>query len=120
MALDILEIFRRRLGENYRLHKQFVNPAWVRAAQLIGYDRVYARAEGCYLYDTDGRRYLDCVSGFCVSNLGHNHPGVRQALARALQDTLPNLVQLDCPLLSGMLAEAIVKRIQWLDIVFLA
>lgn len=120
MPSDIVDEFRRRLGENYDLHAKYINPTWARVTRLIGYDKVYARAEGCYLYDAEGRRYLDCVSGFCVSNLGHNHPAVRQALARALQETLPNLVQLDCPLLSGLLAEALVKRIPWLDMVFFA
>ena len=120
MPIDIAELFRRRLGENYRLHAEHINPTWARALRLIGYDKIYARAEGCYLYDTEGRRYLDCVSGFCVSNLGHNHPAVRQALRQALDEPLPNLLQLDCPLLSGLLAEALVRRIPWLDMVCFA
>ncbi len=120
MAIDIVELFRRRLGENYRLHAQYVNPTWVRVTHLLGYDKVYARAEGCHLFDTDGQRYLDCVSGFCVSSVGHNHPAVRQALREALGEALPNLVQMDCSLLSGLLAEALVRRIPWLDMVFFA
>src|SRR5947209_11060004 len=111
MPIDIEELFRRRLGENYRLHAEHINPTWARALRLIGYDKIYARAEGCYLYDTEGRRYLDCVSGFCVSNIGHNHPAVRQALRQALDEPLPNLLQLDCPLLSGLLPPALIKRI---------
>lgn len=39
------------------------------------------RAEGVYLYDKDGRRYLDFLSGFGACNAGHNHPRV-QAAAR--------------------------------------
>ncbi len=120
MAIDVVDLFHRRLGENYELHAKYINPTWARVARLIGYDKVYTRAEGCYLYDADGRRYLDCVSGFCVSNVGHNHPAVRRALSRALEESLPSLVQLDCPLLSGLLAEALVKRIPWLDMVFFA
>ncbi len=38
------------------------------------------RAEGMYLYDTDGRRYMDLVSGFAVSNTGHRHPKVVAAI----------------------------------------
>ncbi|RUT79056.1 aspartate aminotransferase family protein [Ancylomarina longa] len=38
------------------------------------------RAEGIYMYDPNGRPYLDLVSGVSVSNLGHGHPRVRQAV----------------------------------------
>src|SRR5512143_848587 len=117
---DILGLFRRRLGENSKLHAHYINPAWAKSMQLIGYDRIYTRAEGCHLWDKDGRRYLDCISSFCVSNIGHNHPVVRRALADILGESLPNLIQLDIPLLSGLLAEALVKRIPWLDMVFFA
>jgi acetylornithine/succinyldiaminopimelate/putrescine aminotransferase len=120
VPFSILDLFRERLGENYELYAKYVNPPWARVTQLIGYDKVYSKAEGCHLYDTDGRRYLDCVSGFCVSNIGHNHPTVRKALQDALSESLPNLIQLDCPLLPGLLAEALVRRIPWLDRVFFA
>lgn len=38
------------------------------------------RAEGCYIYDTSGKQYLDMISGISVSNLGHCHPNVVQAV----------------------------------------
>lgn len=38
------------------------------------------RAEGLYLYDPAGKPYLDLVSGFAVSNIGHRHPKVVQAV----------------------------------------
>ena len=117
-TFDLLGLFQSRLGENYRLHAQYINPSWARVAQLIGYDKVYQRAEGCWLFDTEGNRYLDLVSGFCVSNLGHNHPTVREALRQLLSAPLPNLLQLDCSLLSGLLAEELVRRIPWLEMVF--
>jgi ornithine--oxo-acid transaminase len=120
MDFDIRALLRARLGENAALHGRYVNRAWVKSMQLIGYDRVYLRAEGCHLWDRAGRQYLDCVSGFCVSNVGHNHPVIRQALRDALEETFPNLIQLDVPLLAGVLAESLVKRIPWLDMVFFA
>lgn len=39
-----------------------------------------ARAEGCYLYDPSGKKYLDLISGFSVSNLGHCHPNIIKAI----------------------------------------
>lgn len=38
------------------------------------------KAEGIYLYGTDGKRYIDLVSGVSVCNLGHNHPKITQAI----------------------------------------
>ena len=40
----------------------------------------FVRGEGAWLWDTDGRRYLDALSGIAVCGLGHAHPAVREAL----------------------------------------
>src|SRR5687768_7450334 len=39
-----------------------------------------ARAQGIYMWDTDGRRYLDASSGPVVSNIGHGNDRVRRAM----------------------------------------
>lgn len=39
------------------------------------------RAQGCYLYDTSGKRYLDLSAGLVAVNLGHGHPTVVNAIA---------------------------------------
>ncbi len=44
-------------------------------------DFVFARGEGCYLYDTEGRRYLDLVAGIAVNALGYADPDVTRAIA---------------------------------------
>lgn len=44
-------------------------------------DIVLERGEGVYLYDTDGHRYLDFMSGIAVAALGHSHPAVAAAVA---------------------------------------
>jgi acetylornithine/succinyldiaminopimelate/putrescine aminotransferase len=51
-------------------------------AQTSNYPRSLEvdRAEGIYLYDPQGKSYMDLVSGFAVSNIGHRHPGVVQAI----------------------------------------
>jgi predicted acetylornithine/succinylornithine family transaminase len=41
----------------------------------------FVRGEGCHLWDADGRRYLDMLSGLAVTSLGHAHPAVADALA---------------------------------------
>jgi acetylornithine/N-succinyldiaminopimelate aminotransferase len=41
----------------------------------------FERGEGAWLFDTAGRRYLDCLSGIAVNTLGHNHPRLVAAIA---------------------------------------
>ncbi len=50
------------------------------------------KAEGIYLYDTDGKNYIDLVSGVSVSNLGHRHPEVVQAIKNQLDKHMHLLV----------------------------
>src|SRR3954464_10952529 len=110
MPLDLKNLVATRLGENYSLHEQHLNPTLVKVQRIIGFDQVYARAEGAWLYDLDERAYLDFLSGYSVFNIGRNHPAVQKAIRDALDLDLPNMVQMDCSLLSGLLAEAITKR----------
>lgn len=44
-----------------------------------------SRGEGCYLFDTTGRRYLDFISGIAVTNVGHSHPKVVEAVIEQAQ-----------------------------------
>lgn len=44
------------------------------------YDLAFERGEGAYLWDTDGRRYLDFGAGIAVASLGHCHPHLIEAL----------------------------------------
>ena len=51
---------------------------------LLTYRRqpvAFVRGKGTFLYDTDGREYLDLVSGIGVTSLGHAHPGLAAAIA---------------------------------------
>jgi ornithine--oxo-acid transaminase len=110
MPFDLSRVLRDRRGENFQLHARYVNPQMSRMLKTIGFDRFYVRGDGCYLFDAEDRRYLDFLSGFGVFALGRNHPGVKKALHDALDAELANLVQLDCALLPGLLAEALVAR----------
>lgn len=46
------------------------------------------KAEGIYLYDAQGKTYMDLISGISVSNLGHRHPKVIQAIKEQLDKYL--------------------------------
>ncbi|MBD2108629.1 aspartate aminotransferase family protein [Nodosilinea sp. FACHB-13] len=103
--MNILDRIAERQRDNFSLHSQYLNPQMVNVLKTIGFDRHYVRAEGPYLFDDQGDRYLDLLSGFGVFALGRNHPKVVQALQDVLTAELPNLVQMDVSILSGLLAE---------------
>ncbi len=110
MAFNLTEIVNSRRGENYDLHERHLNRTLVKVLRTIGFDKVYSRAEGAYLYDKEGNDYLDFLSGYGVYNIGRNHPVVKQAIKDVLDLDLPNMVQMDCALLSGLLGEALAKH----------
>ncbi|HEV7349577.1 aspartate aminotransferase family protein [Telluribacter sp.] len=50
------------------------------------------RAEGVYMYGTNGQRYLDLISGIGVSNVGHRHPAVLAAIQQQMDKYLHLMV----------------------------
>ena len=46
------------------------------------------KAEGIYIYDSAGNKYMDLVSGFAVSNIGHRHPDVIKAITEQMEKYL--------------------------------
>jgi ornithine--oxo-acid transaminase len=110
MSFDLRALMDAHQGENFKLHQEFLNPQLAKVLKTLGFDRFYERGEGAYLYDRDGARYLDFLSGFGVYALGRSHPVVKKAIHDALDLDLPNLVQLDCALLPGLLGKELVER----------
>ena len=43
-------------------------------------DVVLTRGEGIWVWDVDGRRYMDCLSAYSAVNQGHCHPAIQRAL----------------------------------------
>ncbi len=121
MAFSLAQLIAQRQHEQYPLHERYINPSFARVQGIIGFDKIYARGQGAYLWDIEGNRYLDLLAGYSVLNLGRSHPTVKQALQEMLSLDRPNLVKMDCPLLAGLLAEELVKRMPpGLDAVFFA
>ena len=90
----LAELVEERGAEALDLHAQTVNPQFVKLLRTIGFDRRWARAQGQYLWDSDGNRYLDLLGGFGMFNVGRNNPRVREAHVEALELDLPGSVQL--------------------------
>jgi ornithine--oxo-acid transaminase len=109
-GFDLRALLAERRHEAFALHERYLNPQMPRVLRTLGFDREWVRAEGPYLFDRDGTAYLDFLAGFGVFALGRCHPVIEQSLQDAMEADLPNLVQMDCPPLAGLLAEALVAR----------
>ena len=88
-----------------------INPQFVRVLRTIDFDRTWARAEGAYLWDEGGNRYLDMLGGFGMYNVGRNNPRVRAALQQALELDTPGMLAMGVTALPGLLAEALLARV---------
>ncbi len=53
-----------------------------------GTPRFMSRADGAYLYDVDGNRYIDCICSWGPMILGHNHPVILENVVQACQNGL--------------------------------
>jgi ornithine--oxo-acid transaminase len=118
--LDVSEMFVDRQAQRSSLHTRYLNEQLVRVLKTIGYDVGFQSGQGQYLFDREGNRYLDLLSGFGVFAIGRNHPALRQALKSVLDADLPNLVQMDVSTLAGVLAERLLDHVPYLDKVFFA
>ena len=67
----------------------------------IGFDKVYERAEGAYLYDSDGHQYADFLAGFGVFAAGPQPPGDPPGAARRARRRAADWTQFDCGPLPG-------------------
>ncbi len=110
MEFDLNDLIRKRAAEQHALYERHVNAQMARVLKTIGFDRTYVRAEGCLLYDQEGRDYLDMLSGWGVFNVGRNHPVAVKAIADLLSANTASLVQMDAPLLAGLLAESLIEH----------
>lgn len=90
-------------------YSNHVNPQWVRLLSLLEMNVSYTRCVGAELFTSDGDRILDFLSGYCVHNLGHNHPGVIAALHEELDRSGPAMLQSHVPELAGDLASELCR-----------
>ncbi|MBI4305821.1 MAG: aspartate aminotransferase family protein [Chloroflexi bacterium] len=62
-------------------YNTYVNSGYEKAEALLSVER----AEGCYMYDRDGNKYMDLFSSYAVVNTGHNNPYVIEAAKAQLE-----------------------------------
>jgi acetylornithine/succinyldiaminopimelate/putrescine aminotransferase len=119
MPINITKLAEAHSGTQHDLFARYCNPQLVKVLRTIGFDKNYTHAEGPYLYDEDGERYLDFLAGYGVFALGRNHPRIREEIQKAMDADWPNMVQMDAPLLAGLLAEQLLAKLDCgVDMVF--
>ena len=109
-TLSLRELLETRKGEDLDLWARTINPQFARVLRTIDFDRTWARAEGAYLWDEDGNRFLDMLGGFGMYNVGRNNPRIRDALVEALELETPGMLAMGVTTLPGLLAEALLAR----------
>lgn len=70
--------------EVYENYRQYVNPPLARVMKVSG-SPVEVRAQGCTIWDHNGKAYLDFAGGYGVFTLGHSHPKVIDAVKAQME-----------------------------------
>ena len=91
-------------------YSERVNPQWVKLLDVLQMNVRYSHCVGAELFTQDGGRVLDFLSGYCVHNVGHNHPAVIEALHAELDRRGPAMLQSHVPELAGELAQGLCTR----------
>ena len=118
MGFDLTTELAAVQGQGYELHSKYLNPQLPRTLRTIGFDKVYVRGEGAYLYDAEGNAYADFLSGFGVFAAGRSHPVIKKALADAVDIDFAAWTQFDCQPIMGLLAERLLAKAPGLERVF--
>lgn len=92
------------------LYSKHISPAFVRLLGVLGYGRVYNRAQGTKLWDTQGREYLDALAGFGSVNLGHNPTVILDAIRTHLNSELPGIIHTGPSQSAALLGKALADR----------
>ncbi len=109
MSFSISELLENKQDQQFNLYHQYLNHQLLNVLKTLGFNKKYVRAENQYLFDSEGLRYLDLLSGYGVFSFGRNHPQIIKAVKETLDLGLANMVQFDAPLLAACLAEKLAQ-----------
>jgi putrescine aminotransferase len=99
------DVKNRKLSQTEERYKRHVNPTLARLLKFSGYYAQESHADGVFVYDEGGERYIDCAGGYGVFVLGHRHPAVVQAV----KDQLDQMPLSSKVFFNGVMAEAAEK-----------
>lgn len=77
----------------FSLFEKHINPGLAGLLRFTGLDKVESHAQGVYVWDTEGKKYLDFLGLYGTLSLGHRHPKVVEAVKRQL-DKMPMSVRI--------------------------
>lgn len=77
----------------FSLFEKHINPGLAGLLRFTGLDKVESHAQGVYVWDTEGKKYLDFLGLYGTLSLGHRHPKVVEAVRRQL-DKMPMSVRI--------------------------
>jgi len=98
------EAFTDQIAE---LTERHLNPGLAKVLRFAGLG-VEWYAEGCYIWDAQGRKFLDCLGGYGMFALGHRHPKVVEAVKRQLDAMpMPSKIMFNAP--QAQLAERLAQ-----------
>ncbi len=92
-----------------KLFERFVNPAIGSLLRQFRMDKSFVRAEGCWLFDEHGTRYLDAIAGYGAVPFGHSPHEIWQAIRAVGEAAEPAFVQPSSLRAAGELAERLVE-----------
>lgn len=97
---DALSLDKNQVRENY---KEFVNSNFVTMLSMLQFDKLFVKAKGVSVWDSEGNEYYDFLGGYGALNLGHNPDYVINEVKKVIG--LPNILQAAVGNLQGVLAK---------------
>lgn len=86
-----------------------LNPTLAKILKAFKLDKNYLRGEGCYLWDEEGKRYLDFIAQYGAVPFGYNPPFIWEALDEVREKRLPSLTQPSLPAQALILANRLAE-----------
>lgn len=103
---EALNFDRNRVIAN---HKKYCNSHFPDYLGLLNFDKDYPRAEGMYVWDSKGNKYMDFLGAYGALNLGHNPPEVIEAIKKIWDLKTTNLMQSGLSALQAGLGETLAE-----------
>ncbi len=87
--------------------REYVNPYLGELLNKINMDKEYIKGKGCYLYDSENNKYLDCIANYGAVPFGHNPPAIWKYIEDFRESNYPSLIKPSALNKAGKLAEMI-------------
>ena len=89
----------------FEKYKKHVNSMMISMLKAGNYDRLYVKAEGINVWDSEGAMYYDFVGGYGSVNIGHNHPAIVSGIKKYFELSPPSLLQVSPGYFTSLLSE---------------